>query len=191
MAAPTTACPPGHPPCRFTTTRRRLVRSARVICNLRSTSSGGPLVMLYRHHNYTAWQLPRPPAPPGILPAGSRPHGDVWSALLGLSAISAPSSSGGPLVMLYRQHNYTAWQLPRPPAPPGILPAGSRPHGDVWSALLGLSAISAFNFLWRSVSHALSKNSTIIQHGSSHDRLPPRASSLQVHDHTATFGPLC
>ena len=25
----------------------------------------------------------------------------------------------------------TAWQLPRPPAPPGILPAGSRPHGDV------------------------------------------------------------
>ena len=66
-------------------------------------------------------------------PAGSRPHGDVGplcQAYLKIFFLSL--SSGGPIVMLYRKrHNYTAWQLPRPPAPPGILPAGSRPHGDV------------------------------------------------------------
>ena len=65
--------------------------------------------------------------------------------------------------------------------------AGSRPHGDVGPLCQVYLKSIFFHCLLAVRLSCFIQNSTIIQHGSSHDRLPPRASSLQVHDHTATL----
>ena len=143
MAAPTTACPPGHPPCRFTTTRRRwsaLLGLSEI--NLRSTSSGGPLVMLYRkRHTITAWQLPRPPAPPGHPPCrftttrrrlvrSARFISNQFSFIVFWRSVSHALSKTAQLYSM---------AAPTTACPPKHPPCRLTTTRRRWSALLGLS----------------------------------------------------